>query len=113
MNCKTILATKTILFPGTVLRITLCICFIGACSLAHAHEFSRLGYEIDSTAGDRQTVPDRRWDLLFGQNGTIRNGDDLESSVLMNNEESSVTRERHTVHFISELSAGNRGLPAL
>ncbi|MCH8058057.1 MAG: hypothetical protein IIB78_09330 [Proteobacteria bacterium] len=36
MNCKTILATRTTPFSVTVLRITLCLCFIAASSLAHA-----------------------------------------------------------------------------
>ncbi len=82
-------------------------------SLTHADELSRLGYEIDSTTGDRQAIPDRRWALPLGQNGTVRNGDDLKSPVLMNDEESSVTGQRHAVHFICELSAGNAGFLAL
>ena len=36
MNCKTNLTTRTSPYSATVLRITLCVCFIGACSLAHA-----------------------------------------------------------------------------
>jgi len=52
MNCKTILATKTILFSGTVLRITLLICFIGACSLAHAANVTWSG-QLDVIEEDR------------------------------------------------------------
>ncbi len=52
MNCKTILATKTILFSGTVLRITLFICFIGACSLAHAATVTFSG-QLDVIKEDR------------------------------------------------------------
>ncbi len=52
MNCKTILATKTILFSGTVLRITLFICFIGACSLAHAATVTFSG-QLDVIEEDR------------------------------------------------------------
>ncbi len=43
MNWKTILAARTMLFSGTISRITQCICFISACSHAHASNISFSG----------------------------------------------------------------------